>query len=53
MTADDFMKAGAVGVIPTDTVYGIAARARDEVAFARLYSLKKREVKPGTLIAAN
>jgi L-threonylcarbamoyladenylate synthase len=44
---------GAVGVIPTDTVYGLVARAADEEAVARLYALKKRDAKPGTLIAAN
>jgi L-threonylcarbamoyladenylate synthase len=44
---------GAVGVIPTDTVYGVAARAADEAAVTRLYELKKRDDKPGTLIAAS
>jgi L-threonylcarbamoyladenylate synthase len=45
--------ARAVGVIPTDTVYGIVARAADERAVQRLYALKQRESKPGTIIAAN
>lgn len=44
---------GAIGVIPTDTVYGLAARAADEAAAARLYALKRRDDKPGTLIAAD
>ncbi|MEO6513686.1 MAG: L-threonylcarbamoyladenylate synthase [Candidatus Saccharimonadales bacterium] len=44
---------GVIGVIPTDTVYGVVARAADESAVARLYELKKREAKPGTLIAAS
>ncbi len=44
---------GAVGVIPTDTIYGLAARAADPQAVERLYALKKRDAKPGTLIAAN
>jgi tRNA threonylcarbamoyl adenosine modification protein (Sua5/YciO/YrdC/YwlC family) len=47
------LKNGAVGVIPTDTVYGLVCRAADEVAVARLYEVKHRENKPGTLIAAN
>ena len=51
--ADQLNQAGAVGVIPTDTVYGLAARAADHAAVARLYELKKRENKPGTIIAAN
>ncbi len=42
-----------VGVIPTDTVYGIVARAADKDAVTRLYWLKHREHKPGTMIAAD
>lgn len=48
-----FLAPGAIGVIPTDTVYGVVARAADQEAVARLYKIKKREGKPGTLIAAN
>lgn len=44
---------GSVGVIPTDTLYGLVARAVDAAAVARLYSLKKRDQKPGTVVAAN
>jgi L-threonylcarbamoyladenylate synthase len=44
---------GSIGVIPTDTVYGVVACAADQSAVARLYELKKREQKPGTLIAAS
>lgn len=44
---------GAIGIIPTDTIYGVVARAADEAAVERLYRLKRRESKPGTLIAAN
>lgn len=44
---------GAVGVIPTDTVYGLAARAADPEAVERLYAMKRRDAKPGTLIAAD
>ena len=47
------LDAGKVGVIPTDTVYGLVARAADEQAVARLYALKSREQKPGTIIAAS
>jgi L-threonylcarbamoyladenylate synthase len=44
---------GGVGIMPTDTVYGLVARAEDIKATTRLYELKKRERKPGTVIAAN
>lgn len=46
------LRDGAVGVLPTDTVYGLVARAADPEAAARLYALKHREHKPGTIIAA-
>jgi L-threonylcarbamoyladenylate synthase len=45
--------AGNVGVIPTDTVYGLVAMARDTQAVSRLYALKSREKKPGTIIAGD
>jgi L-threonylcarbamoyladenylate synthase len=44
---------GAVGIVPTDTVYGVVARAADQAAVAKLYKLKGRTSKPGTLIAAS
>jgi L-threonylcarbamoyladenylate synthase len=47
------MKSGSIGVIPTDTVYGVVARAEDKEAVKRLYALKKRVNKPGTIIAAS
>ena len=45
------LKRGAVGVMLTDTVYGLVCRADDPAAVARLYALKHREHKPGTVIA--
>jgi L-threonylcarbamoyladenylate synthase len=47
------LKPGTIGVIPTDTVYGVVARAVDAAAVKRLYKLKHRDHKPGTLIAAS
>jgi len=44
---------GAVGVLPTDTVYGVVAAASNPAAVAALYALKKRDKKPGTIIAAS
>jgi L-threonylcarbamoyladenylate synthase len=49
----ELLKGGAVGVLPSDTVYGLMCRAQDEKAVKRLYALKSRDHKPGTLIAAN
>lgn len=51
--AINLLRSGGVGVLPTDTVYGLVARAADPKAVARLYALKNRERKPGTVIAAS
>lgn len=51
--AEKLLVPSAVGVIPTDTLYGVVARASDEAAVSRLYALKQREQKPGTVIAAS
>lgn len=37
------LREGQLLIIPTETVYGIAARADDEAATARLYAAKKRD----------
>lgn len=47
------LKEGAVGIVPADTLYGIMCSAHDPKAVERLYQIKTRELKPGTLIAAN
>lgn len=47
------LKPGTVGIMPTDTVYGLVCRAEDVTAVRRLYALKNRKNKPGTVIAAS
>ena len=44
---------GGVGVLATDTIYGLVARAVDQQAVERLYRVKPRESKTGTIIAAS
>jgi L-threonylcarbamoyladenylate synthase len=44
---------GTVGVLPCDTIYGLVARATDKTAVARLYKVKHRDNKPGTIIASS
>lgn len=44
---------GGVGVLATDTIYGLVASAANAEAVRRLYALKHREQKPGTVIAAD
>lgn len=51
--AAEYLTAGEVIVIPTDTVYGLSAMAGNEQAVEKLYRLKNRESKPGTVIAAS
>ncbi|QQS20142.1 threonylcarbamoyl-AMP synthase [Candidatus Saccharibacteria bacterium] len=50
---DALLKTGAVGVLPTDTVYGLVCRAQDPGAVRRLFTVKKRDANPGTVLAAN
>lgn len=47
-----YLADGKIAVIPTDTVYGLVCRAADQAAVGRLYKLKDRVGKPGTIIAA-
>jgi L-threonylcarbamoyladenylate synthase len=49
----ELLKNGAVGIIPTDTVYGLICVATNTQAVDKLYALKSREHKPGTVIAAH
>lgn len=46
------LQAGKVGVLPTDTVYGLVCAASNEQAVKHLYELKSRDKKPGTVVAA-
>jgi L-threonylcarbamoyladenylate synthase len=47
------LKAGKVGVLPTDTIYGLVADAPNDMAAAKILEIKGRPLKPGTLIAAS
>lgn len=47
------LKAGAIGVIPTDTVYGLVAKASKRTAIERMYKVKERPSQPGTTIGAS
>ena len=40
-------------MLPTDTVYGLVARAADPAAIQKIYDTKKRASQPGTLIASS
>lgn len=52
--AADLLNRGGVAVIPTDTVYGLAAHPAHPAAVERLYAIKGRdERKPIALLAAD
>ena len=42
LTLAQDLQAGAVAVVPTDTVYGLATSAFNEPAIARIYQIKQR-----------
>ena len=48
----DMLMQGAIGILPTDTVYGLVGAARNEQAVAKMYAVKNRPRQPGTTIAA-
>ncbi len=53
VAAAEVLDAGGVAVIPTDTVYGLAARPDRPGAVERLYTIKGREArKPIALLAS-
>lgn len=47
------INAGAIGVIPSDTVYGLVAKAGKAKAVERMYGVKERPNQPGTIIGAS
>jgi len=50
----EILKAGGVGVIPTDTIYGLACSAFSEPAVKRIFNLKGRaEDKPPVIIISD
>ena len=50
----ELIRLGKIGIIPTDTVYGIVCSATNKDAVRKLYQTKRpNENKPGTVIASN
>ena len=48
------LKSGGVVIFPTETVYGVGARASDEKAIKRIYDIKKRSLdKPLQILIAD
>jgi tRNA threonylcarbamoyl adenosine modification protein (Sua5/YciO/YrdC/YwlC family) len=53
LSVQEALKAEEVIVLPTDTVYGLVVLATSPSAVKRLYEVKDRKGKPGTIIAAS
>lgn len=52
--AAEILSKGGVVVVPSDSVYGIAALAKNQTAIEKLYGIKKREPnKPSLLIVSS
>jgi tRNA threonylcarbamoyl adenosine modification protein (Sua5/YciO/YrdC/YwlC family) len=47
------LKDHQVVIMSTDTVYGLACSARNQKAVKRMYEIKQRDGKPGTIIAGS
>lgn len=41
----DILKKNGIGILPTDTLYGLVGRALSKKAFDRIFELKKRDAK--------
>lgn len=41
---------GGIGVMPTDTVYGVVARANDQAAIERLYAVRHRSANKACIV---
>jgi L-threonylcarbamoyladenylate synthase len=49
-TVIDALKAGKIGVIPTDTIYGIVGSALNQETIARVYAVRNRDEKKSCII---
>ena len=47
------LKNGGLAILPTDTVYGVVTQFSNHESVKRLYALKNRQSKPGTIIVAS
>ena len=50
MSGIDILATGGVGVMPTDTIYGVVGSALDKKAVKRIYHLRKRDLKKPMIV---
>lgn len=46
----ELLKAGGIGLMPADTIYGLSARALDEQAVERVHTLKRRDANKPCIV---
>ena len=46
----NYLKGGGIGVLPTDTIYGLVTSALDKKAVERVYKIRKRNSKKPLII---
>lgn len=52
--AETLLKTSCVGIIPTDTIYGVVGRALDKQCVERIYNLRRRDTnKPMIILIAS
>lgn len=51
--AVDILRTGGVGIIRTDTLYGIVARASEQAAVERVYDIKSRDETKSPIVLIN
>ena len=49
----DILKKGGIGVLPTDTIYGLVGLALDKEAVERIYKVRKRDSRKPFIILIN
>ncbi len=49
----EILQRGGIAILPTETVYGLVARAQDEKAVRRVYEVKRRGPEPLTVHVAS
>lgn len=47
---EEILKNGGIGIIPTDTIYGLTGKALARASVARIYELRKRNLKKPMII---
>lgn len=53
ISVEKILSGSGIGVLPTDTIYGLAGRAMDKKAVEKIYKIRKRNPKKPLIILIN